>query len=197
VLVLGGARSGKSLFAERVASSFLRPVVYVATLVPSDAEMRERVARHRATRPAAWQTVEASQAVAEHLSGLHIESMTVLLDSVTLLVGSYLASEKSRPRLHAGCRTGHLEDAVTSELRAICTYAQQNHASLVFVSDEVGLGVVPPTRSGRLFRDILGVANQWLAMHCEEVYLVVAGLPLAWKKPSAAKNKLDADIIAK
>jgi adenosylcobinamide kinase/adenosylcobinamide-phosphate guanylyltransferase len=166
ILVLGGSRSGKSAHAESLLAD-RAGVIYLATSAPSgaDAEWAARVEAHRARRPASWTTVETTAP-----SEL-IRPGTVLVDSMTTWVaalmdetGVWADASGAGDRLAARCDA--LVDAWTS-----------TPAHVVAVSDEVGLGVVPETRSGRLFRDTLGAVNQRLAGTADEVWFVVAGLP--------------------
>ena len=146
-LVLGGARSGKSAVAERLAGD--GAVTYVATAVAAD--MPERVAAHRDRRPPAWTTVET-----DDLPGaLDAAEGTVLVDSLTAWVAR---------------ATGF-----TVDVEALCRSLSARTGDTVVVSDEVGLGVHPSTEAGRLFRDALGLVNQAVADAADEVLLVVAG----------------------
>lgn len=149
-LVLGGARSGKSAVAERRAGT--GPVTYLATGLASD--MPERVAAHRARRPAAWTTLE-SQDLLGALGGL---AGSVLVDSLTAWVAA--------------------SDGFSVDVDALCGALAGHDGDLVVVSDEVGLGVHPSTAAGRLFRDALGVVNQAVAAVADDVLLVVAGRAL-------------------
>lgn len=179
VLVLGGAGSGKSGFAERLAASYGRPVVYVATGEAGDDEMAERIRRHRARRPAGWLTVEERCNVTEALARTATLSATWLIDSVTLLVASAMTRA---PEAGAPARAGDRAEAtVLRELDGVFALAEARNAHVVLVSDEVGMGVVPDHPSGRRFRDLLGRANQHLSERCDEVYLVVAGLAIECK----------------
>ena len=166
VLVLGGSRSGKSAHAEGLLEG-RDDVVYLATSTGAadDAEWAARVAAHRARRPAGWTTVETTAP-----SDL-LRAGAVLVDSVTTWVaalmdetGVWTDEPGARQRLAARC------DALVNAWA-------MTPAHVVAVSDEVGLGVVPETRSGRLFRDVLGEVNQRLAGTADEVWFVVAGLP--------------------
>ena len=178
-LVTGGARSGKSAFAESLAAGGRQPVLYLATATVEDDEMRTRVERHRARRPPDWRTVEAPTRVAAALAGQDRVG-TVLLDDLGLLVANLLF------QLTAGAdptsdTADQLETAVVDELDALCR-AQAEHAwDLVVVTNEAGLGIVPPSPVGRIFRDTLGRANQALGARAEAVYLLVAGIPLRIK----------------
>ena len=166
VLVLGGSRSGKSAFAESLLTG-ADDVTYLATSTgaPDDAEWASRVAAHRARRPAGWSTLETTAP-----SDL-LRRGAVLVDSVTTWVaalmdetGVWTDDPGAAERLAGRC------DALVNSWT-------MTPAHVVAVSDEVGLGVVPETRAGRLFRDTLGEVNQRLAGTADEVWFVVAGLP--------------------
>jgi adenosylcobinamide kinase / adenosylcobinamide-phosphate guanylyltransferase len=165
VLVLGGARSGKSVFAERLASECGGTVLYVATAAAVDAEMAERIAHHRARRPITWRTLEAATDLANGVVA-HGGVATVLVEDLTLLLSNHMARNitTAEPRILA-----ELEELMTIE------------ANLILVSNEVGMGLVPMEPLGREFRDALGRVNQAAAATCSEVYFVVAGLPLKMK----------------
>jgi adenosylcobinamide kinase/adenosylcobinamide-phosphate guanylyltransferase len=166
VLVLGGSRSGKSAHAESLVAG-RTDVTYLATSPPSedDAEWAARVEAHRARRPASWTTVETT-APSELLRG-----GTVLVDSVTTWVAA-LMDETGVWAEEPGA-----EERLAARCDALVNAWTTTPADVVAVSDEVGLGVVPETRSGRLFRDTLGAVNQRLAGTADEVWFVVAGLP--------------------
>jgi adenosylcobinamide kinase / adenosylcobinamide-phosphate guanylyltransferase len=166
VLVLGGSRSGKSAHAESLVAD--RPdVVYLAASAPApdDAEWAARVAAHRARRPATWATLETT-APSELL-----RRGTVLVDSVTTWVAA-LMDETGVWRDEPGAA-----ERLAGRCDALVNAWTMTPAHVVAVSDEVGLGVVPETRAGRLFRDTLGEVNQRLAGTADEVWFVVAGLP--------------------
>lgn len=156
VLFLGGARSGKSVVAERYASGRAAPVTYVATaVVDDDPDFAARVATHRARRPSAWTTEEAGALLADVLRGI---DGTVLVDSL----GSWLP---------------HHHDFQV-DVAALVAAMQQRTGDTIVVSEEVGLGVHPSSPAGRLFRDALGTVNQAVAEIADEVFLVVAGRAL-------------------
>jgi len=166
-LLLGGAASGKSLAAERLAARLVGPVTYVATWLPTDdPDMAERVAAHRVRRPASWAVREATgpelPAVLEQTSG------TALVDAL----GTWVAAA----------------EGFAVPTAALCRALRTRSGDSVVVSDEVGLGVHPPTELGRRFRDALGAVNQGVAAVADEVWLVVAGrvVPLGaapWDSP--------------
>lgn len=152
VLVLGGARSGKSALAERAASALPPPVTYVATGRVTDADMAARVAAHQARRPAGWATVEAGDDLPEVLRAAR---GTVLLDAL----GTWVAGA----------------DDLTVDTDGLCAALSERAGDSVVVSDEVGLGVHPSSQLGRRFRDALGDVNQQVAAVADDVVLVVAG----------------------
>ncbi|WP_239456583.1 bifunctional adenosylcobinamide kinase/adenosylcobinamide-phosphate guanylyltransferase [Nocardioides solisilvae] len=169
VLVTGGVRSGKSTHAERLAAG-PDPVVYVAPGPVPDAEDPDwaaRVAAHRERRPAGWRTVEGHDVAAAVASA---GPATVLLDClgtwVTAVVDAAQAWDHPDEELRA---------VVAGALEPVLEAVRQHPGRLVVVTNEVGMGIVPEHRSGRVFRDLLGTANQRVAAVCDEVHLVVAG----------------------
>jgi adenosyl cobinamide kinase/adenosyl cobinamide phosphate guanylyltransferase len=170
-LILGGARSGKSTYAEALAEGAGGPVRYLATAAvdPADADFAARVADHRARRPSGWSVLETADA---DLAALLDRPGATLVDDIgTWLTGRIDARQAwESPRGTVGADT----DVLVSAVRAC-------RGRLILVSPEVGWGVVPATRSGRLFQDELGSLNQRLAAVCDEAFLVVAGLPTRLK----------------
>lgn len=174
-LILGGARSGKSAYAQRLAAESGQPVLYVATATAGDAEMAQRIARHRAARPAHWRTLEAPVNVGQALEAAITGDEVVLLDCLTLLVSNLMMEEGTE------VTEDRLEARVTDELEAILRVCAARRATLIIVSNEVGMGLVPPYPAGRVYRDVLGRAHQWLAARANRVVLMVAGIPLELK----------------
>lgn len=172
-LVLGGARSGKSRYAQSLCAG-VRPVIFVATarLEEADAEMRVRVERHRAERPPGWLTVEEPLGVGRVTREASPRDAIVLVDCVTLWVANLVWE-------HRGASDADREVAVLAEVEALAQVAHERE--VVAVSNETGWGVVPENPVGRSFRDLLGLANQCLARHAGRVVLMVAGLPLGLK----------------
>ena len=166
-LVLGGSRSGKSGFAESLLDE-QAPVDYLATAAdqPGDAEWAARVAMHRQRRPESWRTIETADIAAV----LTADGPPVLIDSITTWLARTMDDGE-------GWGAGP-SDEVDARLDALCSAWAMTGRRVVAVSDEVGSGIVPPTESGRRFRDALGLLNQRLAAAADEVQLVVAGLPL-------------------
>ena len=184
--VTGGARSGKSRFAVRLAEAEARtgsPVVFVATMEALDDELRDRVARHRAARPPAWRTVEAPLSPAAALAEAGAEAC-VLLDCLSLWLSNLLLaapgvediSGDGAPSAAMGsdAREG-LEARIGAEVDILLRAIAHHRGPTIVVSNEVGSGIVPAGPLGRLFRDLLGSANQQVGAAADRVWLLVAG----------------------
>ena len=177
ILILGGARSGKSRFAQQLAQAYSdeehRPVVYIATAEAGDEHMRQRIERHRRGRPSGWETVEAPQNVAAAIEAAG-DSAAIIVDCLTLWISNLLlAGGEEFDEAQAVSK----EEAILDEVAALIRAARKARARVIVVSNEVGMGIVPLTRLGRIFRDIAGRANQALAQAADEVYFMLAGLP--------------------
>jgi adenosylcobinamide kinase/adenosylcobinamide-phosphate guanylyltransferase len=175
VLVLGGARSGKSTYAQRLAERKGGRVVYLATATAGDEEMATRIDHHRQNRPGEWLTREIPHGVAAELALHPIQADTVLLDCLTLLVSNVTllgVSDYDHPDEAAA------EARVEEEISGLMQAIQASRADWIIVSNEVGLGLVPPYPLGRVYRDALGRANQRLAAIAAEVFWLVAGIPV-------------------
>ena len=169
-LVLGGARSGKSTYAEKLVTGTLfgtapRPAVYIATAEAGDVEMATRIMAHRARRGVGWTTIEEPVKLAEALDGAQTHRQPVLVDCLTLWLSNLM---------HVGA---DLDEATDALLQALADSA----SPVVFVSNEVGLGRVPETPLGRSFRDAQGRLNMRVAERADRVVLMAAGLPLTMK----------------
>jgi adenosylcobinamide kinase/adenosylcobinamide-phosphate guanylyltransferase len=173
-LILGGARSGKSSYAEKMVSNLGSSVLYIATAEAGDAEMAARIAAHRQARPEQWQLLEAPRFVGEALTRLAGGPDVLLLDCLTLLVSNIVISLEHQAQQE-------IERAVLAEVKAILAAHKKLDVPLVVVSNEVGLGVVPAYSLGRAYRDALGRANQYLASQADCVLFMVAGLPMIVK----------------
>lgn len=169
VFVTGGARSGKSRFAERRAAASGEAVTYLATAQALDAEMAERIARHRADRPVEWLTLEEPLRVPEALG--RAPTPTVLLDCLSLWVSNLLLEGLSDP-------------AALARADALLAAARTRPGLTVLVSNEVGFGIVPDNALARRYRDLLGWVNQQAAAASDEAWLLVSGLPLQLKPTS-------------
>lgn len=187
ILVLGGARSGKSSYAEgRARELGGDSVLYVATSEAKDEEMAARIARHRAARPPAWGAVEAPRGVAQAIRQARSGQKVVLVDCVSFLVSNHLmaaAGPEGDPfdAPSADPFDEQIEAQVLAEVEALAACAREQDVTMLAVSNEVGLGLVPAYALGRAYRDILGRANQALARYADEVLLLVAGIPMKVK----------------
>ena len=168
-LILGGARSGKSALAEKLARNGGGALVYIATAEAHDGEMRERIARHRAERGSDWETIEAPLALPEALAAVAADrpEATVVIDCLTLWLSNLILADRD----WAAAADRFCEQLSGLSARIIC------------VSNEVGLGIVPDTPLGRVFRDAQGRLNQRVAAVADAVVFVAAGLPLMLKAP--------------
>ncbi len=162
-LVLGGARSGKSRYAEGVLAALPPPWAFVATAEPGDEEMRTRIAAHRARRGSSWQTVEAPHELAEAV--VLAQPAPVLVDCLTLWLSNLMLAAVN----------------IEAEIARLERALEAATAPVVLVSNEVGSGIVPEHPLGRIFRDQQGTLNQRIAARADRVVLMVAGLPLAVK----------------
>jgi adenosylcobinamide kinase / adenosylcobinamide-phosphate guanylyltransferase len=177
ILLLGGARAGKSAYALRLAAEHEemsgRDVCFVATAQALDQDMTARIARHRSERPAHWQTIEEQYQIDDAIAQA-ANAGVVIIDCLTLFVSNWLLRYDDEQLC-----LGHLMQ-VTGRVLEI---ARSRSQTIICVSNEVGLGIVPETRLGRIFRDLLGRVNQEFARAADEVFLLVAGLPLPVKTP--------------
>lgn len=172
ILILGGARSGKSRFAQELAETLGKNVLFVATGEPLDEEMKRKIAEHKRNRPPTWKTVEAPYNTVEQIEQHVCDADVVLLDCMTLLVSNLLGNRR-RPK--------DAEATILSYIEKLANFLNQIEVSWIVVSNEVGMGLVPETKLGRIYRDILGKVNQLLARQAAEVYLMVAGIPVKIK----------------
>lgn len=176
--ILGGARSGKSSYAEKLAVARGTRVAYVATAQAWDEEMTLRIANHQAQRPAHWQTVEAPTDVGAALAQAEIVAgdwQVILVDCLTLLASNVML------KLPEPVGIPEAEAALRVEVDALLAAYAASKASWIVVSNEVGLGIVPAYPLGRAYRDALGRANQQIAAVADEVLFMVAGLPMRVK----------------
>ncbi|HEX2987176.1 MAG TPA: bifunctional adenosylcobinamide kinase/adenosylcobinamide-phosphate guanylyltransferase [Chloroflexota bacterium] len=183
VLILGGARSGKSSLAERMAEQAGPKVTFLATAQALDEEMRQRIAAHKASRPREWRTVEEPLELAAAVESAVKESDTVLVDCLTVWVSNHLCrmeAVESTPEWHRELEM--LGQRLRDQASRIATAAACGGATLLLVSNEVGLGLVPDNPLGRAYRDLLGAINRQMAAEAEQVLLLVAGIPLDVKR---------------
>jgi adenosylcobinamide kinase/adenosylcobinamide-phosphate guanylyltransferase len=167
-LVLGGARSGKSRYAQQLAEQS-RQVVFVATAKASDDEMAAKIERHRVERPQEWRTIEEPLDLPTVLGENALGSDVIVVDCLTIFAANLLEVE------------GEDSETIERRVEALCEALRAAQCNVVLVSNEVGSGVVPEYAVGCRYRDLLGEINQKVARVADDVVLMVAGLPLALK----------------
>jgi len=199
-LVTGGARSGKSHFAELLAAQPKRPVIYIATAQIWDEEMALRVKKHQQQRPSTWRLIEEPRNIRDTLIQLQNEDAVILLDCVTLWLTNLLlagqAEESHRAEQGTPSRSGEefllslqneptlsdlVEPQIVAKVQEVAQLAREIKPKVIFVTNEVGQGIVPENPLSRAYRDLAGRSNQILAQSADNVYLVVAGLPIEIK----------------
>ena len=173
-LVLGGARSGKSRFAEKLVHETGLQKIYIATGAAHDDEMASRIAAHKDQRGPSWLTVEEQLELAAVLENECRQDRVVLVDCLTLWLSNLLFAGKDIP----------------AETARLCAVLKDLQGPCVFVSNEVGMGIVPENRLSRSFRDVQGRLNQDMAHRCQQVVFVAAGLPILLKPTSQPDIKL-------
>ncbi len=177
ILILGGVRSGKSQFAQELASQLGGPVLFVATGEALDEEMRQRIEDHRKTRPMGWRTLEAPIGVGRRVREQIDDTRVVIIDCLTLLVSNVIG----RCGNPEGADTRLVSQKVKDEIADLATCMDEVGATFIVVSNEVGMGLVPDNRIGRIYRDCLGKANRHLAQRADLVLFMVAGIPMTVK----------------
>lgn len=176
--ILGGARSGKSTYAEALAKERGESVLYVATAQAWDEEMAQRIAVHKAERPSHWRTVEASEDVGAAIQTALDEGdqpKTILIDCLTMLANSVILA------LPEPIEQKEADAALREEVNGLLATFNQSNATWIVVSNEVGLGIVPAYPLGRIYRDALGRANQQMATAANQVLFMVSGQPMVVK----------------
>ena len=170
IFVTGGARSGKSDFACRLAAESKGAVTYIATAEAGDIEMKKRIEKHRRKRPRCWKLVEEPVDMMSAMNQTG-KSKFIIIDCLTLLITNWMLKEN------------FTESKILDNLSdfLLVLGLKKLSANVVIVSNEVGAGIVPGTKLGRTFRDICGRANQLAAEHAEDVYFLVSGIPLKIK----------------
>lgn len=166
--IIGGARSGKSSFALKLAKQGSQRVGFIATCEPLDKEMCRRIHKHRQLRPSGWKTFEEARQVSRLIKKIGNQFDLVIVDCLTLLVSNLLLK-------------GFSHRVIAAEIKKICFGFKKSKLKGIIVSNEVGLGIVPDNKLSRDFRDIAGKANQIVAGYATEVFLMTAGLPLKIK----------------
>ena len=181
VFILGGARSGKSRLAQNIAAKLGKKVIFVATGEPLDEEMASRIEKHKRMRPRDWRTLEIDSNIGQRLKEQIGNVEVVLLDCLTLLISNVILNEvKNLEKINFA----EAEKRVMAEMKDLIECIDRYEGNFIIVSNEVGLGLVPESKLGRIYRDLLGKANQLLAQHANEVYFMASGIPVKLKSQS-------------
>ncbi len=178
ILILGGVRSGKSRFAKEMALRLGGKVLFVATAEALDEEMRQKIKKHKRERPSSWRTVEVSAGVGKKIRGEIGDAQVVIVDCLTLLVSNVIGQCGDPEQIS----TELVEERLTTEINELIGCIDDSTATFILVSNEVGMGLVPESRLGRLYRDLLGKVNQIFAERADRVYFMLSGLPLNLKR---------------
>ncbi len=181
IMVTGGARSGKSSYAEDTAKKLGDNILYIATSIPFDEEMKQRIRKHREQRPAGWETVEAYRDFGFHLEGKLEGKSAVMLDCITIMVSNLMFETNRDWDNMDTVEMDNVEKQVTAEIQKLVSLIRASDIPFILVTNEIGMGIVPENVLSRLFRDIAGRVNQLLARASDEVYLCISGIPVRIK----------------
>ena len=180
IMCTGGSRSGKSVLAEEKAKEYGgRSVLYLATAIPLDDDMKERIRVHQERRDSEWGTYEGYRDLGEVVR--NTEKSTILLDCVTVMITNILFEEERDFDKLTKTEAADLENEVVMELSSLIKGIRDTNKTLIVVTNEVGMSIVPSYRLGRIFSDIAGKANQFIASLADEVYIPISGIPLRLK----------------
>lgn len=180
--VIGGARSGKSTFAELKAKEYSEKVLYIATAAVTDEAMADRVKKHREQRPASWQTLEMYSDFKTLINKAEFnQSEVVLLDCITTMIGNYMVESKLDFDVCSVEDVNILENKITEEVFSLINVCKENNKKLIIVSNETGMGLVPSYYMGNYFRDISGRINNKIGVQAEHMYFIFSGIPIKLK----------------
>lgn len=180
ILITGGARSGKSKLAEKIAREKGKNIVYIATAIPFDDGMKDRIKKHRRSRPSEWKTIEKYRDFEEINANKDFNNCdTVLLDCMTLMVSNLLLESGIDFEKCSVSEIDRIEKDIFKEVNVLLEVTKEK--KFIIVTNEVGMGLVPSYKLGSVFRDIAGRVNQHLASEAEEVYLTVSGISIKIK----------------
>jgi len=169
MLILGGAKSGKSSFALNMCNSLNKKLIFLATAQALDQEMEERIRRHKVERGSGWRTIEETLKIAETIGSLDSEDTIILLDCLTLWLSNLYMEY------------GEDQEAIDEDIENLARQLEDIRGAVVVVSNEVGMGIVPDNQLSRTYRDTAGYMNQRIARLSGKVVAVLTGIPLVLK----------------
>ncbi|QJA09637.1 bifunctional adenosylcobinamide kinase/adenosylcobinamide-phosphate guanylyltransferase [Romboutsia sp. CE17] len=181
ILVTGGARSGKSSFAESLCKDRNNKTAYIATSIPFDDEMKARVKKHKNSRPSEWKTYEIYKNIYSIIQEISKEHETVILDCVTLLVNNLMFNSDINVDNANQEEINALELYIKDQVNKLLDEVKATDLYFVMVTNEIGMGVVPGNKLSRIYSDIVGRINQLIASRSDEVHFVVSGIPMKIK----------------
>lgn len=181
VLVTGGARSGKSNFAEKLCIDQNNSTAYIATSIPFDDEMKDRVKKHKESRPQNWNTYEIYKDIYSIIKEISNKHETVILDCVTLLVNNLMFTYDMDIDKANQEEINELEKYIKDQVKKLIEEIKKTNLYFVVVTNELGMAVVPANKLSRVYTDIVGRINQQIASQSDEVYFVVSGIPMKIK----------------
>lgn len=181
ILVTGGARSGKSNFAESLCRKQNNKTAYIATSVAFDDEMKHRVKKHQESRPKEWQTYEIYKDIYSIVKELNENYDTVIMDCVTLMVNNLMFTYNIEIDQATSEELNKLEDYIKDQITKLLEAVKKTNLYFVIVSNEIGMGIVPENKLSRIYGDFVGRANQLISKYSDEVYFVVSGIPMKVK----------------
>ncbi len=176
IFILGGARSGKSRYAVKVAKGIGERVAFIATCEPKDYEMKKRIRLHKASRPKSWKSLDAHNLELSLLKEACAKFNVIVIDCLTLLVSNLILS-------------GFKEKVIEKKIKSALQILSKSPVNCIIVSNEVGLGIVPDNKMARNFRDIAGRVNQIVADKADTVFFMVSGIPLKIKDKEVIKGE--------
>jgi adenosylcobinamide kinase/adenosylcobinamide-phosphate guanylyltransferase len=182
IFIIGGARSGKSTFAELKAKEYSENVLYLATAAVTDQAMADRVKKHREQRPDSWHTLEMHFDFGTIVNkDEFVKSKVVLLDCITTMIGNFMVESKLDFDTCSIEDVNILENKITEEVFSLISLCNESNKELIIVSNETGMGVVPPYYMGNYFRDISGRLNNKIGVKSEHMYFIFSGIPIKLK----------------
>ena len=181
ILVTGGARSGKSSFAESLCKNQNNRIAYIATSIAFDDEMKNRVKKHQESRPKEWRTYEIYKDIYSIIDEIGEKHDTVIMDCVTLMVNNLMFTYGIDVDKATSKELDELENYIRDQIEKLLDAVKKTNLYFVIVSNEIGMGIVPANKLSRIYSDFVGRANQLIGKYIDEVYFVVSGIPMKVK----------------